>query len=327
MEVLSEQLARRSRLLPALGLLFVVVLWLVPSAALASVVTSASNGRSAEYHGDPGEANNVLVNETADTITFVELTNGIALTDSDGAGGCEVAGNVGTCPAGNLNNLVVLLGDGDDAVNAAGTTTFAIIQGGEGDDVLTAGDGNDSVSGQAGDDVLFGGAGNDFVGGFAGEDDVHGGNGDDNVQGHEDNDELFGDAGDDNLDDGTGNDTVHAGDGADEFFGDVGDDVFNGGPGDDYFNGFDFSGADTFVGGPGNDWLDYRRMRAITADLDGVADDGENCPGDDCEGDNAGADIENLSGGNGDDTLTGSDAANVISGELGIGHDHGAGRR
>ena len=179
MEVLSEQLARRSRLLPALGLLFVVVLWLVPSAALASVVTSASNGRSAEYHGDPGEANNVLVNETADTITFVELTNGIALTDSDGAGGCEVAGNMGTCPAGNLNNLVILLGDGDDAVNAAGTTTFAIIQGGEGDDVLTSGAGNDSVSGQAGDDVLFGGAGNDGVGGAAGDDEVHGGDGDD----------------------------------------------------------------------------------------------------------------------------------------------------
>ena len=68
----------------------------------------------------------------------------------------------------------------------------------------------------------------------------------------------------------------------------------------------------------GVDWLNYDRASVgVTVDLDGVADDGAECPGVACEGDNAGADIENLSGGDADDTLIGTDGPNVMEGDGG----------
>ena len=49
-------------------------------------------------------------------------------------------------------------------------------------------------------------------------------------------------------------------------------------------------------------------------DLDGVADDGAGCPGPGCEGDNVKPDVEDIEGGEGDDILVGSGAANRMSG-------------
>ena len=51
------------------------------------------------------------------------------------------------------------------------------------------------------------------------------------------------------------------------------------------------------------------RTAAVTVSLDGTANDGESG-----ENDNVGADVESITGGKGNDTLTGNDLANQLSG-------------
>jgi Ca2+-binding RTX toxin-like protein len=71
----------------------------------------------------------------------------------------------------------------------------------------------------------------------------------------------------------------------------------------------------TVSGGAGSDTADYSaRSAAVRVTLDGVADDGQAS-----DGDNILADVENVSGGWGDDTLRGSSADNALHG--GIGND------
>jgi len=63
------------------------------------------------------------------------------------------------------------------------------------------------------------------------------------------------------------------------------------------------------TGGAGTDTVTYAaRSAAVTADLDGSADDGESGENDSLGG------IENLTGGSGADTLTGNSGTNAISG-------------
>jgi Ca2+-binding RTX toxin-like protein len=104
------------------------------------------------------------------------------------------------------------------------------------------------------------------------------------------------------LNGGIGNDTLTGGAGADIANGDNNDDVFDGG-----------AGADIFNGGGGSDTVTYAsRLLPVAADIDGFADDGELL-----ENDNVAADVENILGGSGGDTLTGSSSANTLSGNGG----------
>jgi Ca2+-binding RTX toxin-like protein len=91
----------------------------------------------------------------------------------------------------------------------------------------------------------------------------------------------------------------------DSLGGDDGNDQLLAGPGNDEL--FDFDGADTLDGGEGDD----------TISLDGVAGDGTDCPGADCENDNIGTDVEDVDGGQKNDTLIGNDAANQLDGGAG----------
>ena len=92
-----------------------------------------------------------------------------------------------------------------------------------------------------------------------------------------------------------------------------------GGDGDDTLRGG--AAADTFAGGAGEDGVTYDdRSAAVNASLDGLANDGASG-----EGDLIGTDVEDLTGGSGNDTLTGDLRANVLSG--GAGNDTLTGRR
>jgi Ca2+-binding RTX toxin-like protein len=94
----------------------------------------------------------------------------------------------------------------------------------------------------------------------------------------------------------------------DALYGGAGDDVLRGLAGNDDLDGG--AGADTFAGGPGNDAVSYAdATRGVTVTLDGRANDG--APG---EGDDVGKDVEDVYGGPGDDTLTGTGAANTLDG-------------
>ncbi|WP_353932785.1 Calx-beta domain-containing protein [Okeanomitos corallinicola TIOX110] len=73
---------------------------------------------------------------------------------------------------------------------------------------------------------IYGGDGNDTISGGAG---------DDNVYGEEGNDVLNGDAGNDYLYGGNGNDSLNGGVGDDVIYSDIGNDTINGGTGFDYY--------------------------------------------------------------------------------------------
>jgi hypothetical protein len=118
-----------------------------------------------------------------------------------------------------------------------------------------------------------------------------------------------------------GDDVVHGGPGNDVLYGNAGNDTLDGGQGDDDLEGvpggveagLSTAGADTYIGGGGSDSLTLeRRSENLSLSLDGVANDG--APS---EGDNVGADIGLVVGGNGNDTLIGNSGPNALAGSSG----------
>ena len=61
-------------------------------------------------------------------------------------------------------------GDGNDFLNASGTATPIVADGGDGNDILIGGEGDDVLIGGAGADLLIGGGGNDILMGGDGAD-------------------------------------------------------------------------------------------------------------------------------------------------------------
>jgi diguanylate cyclase (GGDEF)-like protein len=120
------------------------------------------------------------------------------------------------------------------------------------------------------------------------------------------------------IDTGDGNDSVVAytwiplslkgGPGDDALYGSGGKDTLDGGDGNDTLGGG--FGGDTIKGGPGNDTVTYAYFTfPVAVSLDGAANDGiQN------DRSNVEADVENVIGGSGADTLTGNGLANVIEG-------------
>ncbi len=135
------------------------------------------------------------------------------------------------------------------------------LHGGDGDDTLNGGNGNDSLFGLSGDNTLNGGNGDDELYSRQGDDTLNGGNGNDWLSSSSGDDTLNGGDGDDRLYGGHGHDTLHGGDGNDRLYGDSAwfrealneDDTLNGGDGDDSLHSY--SGSDTLNGGDGNDRL------------------------------------------------------------------------
>ena len=166
--------------------------------------------------------------------------------------------------------------------------------GGEGNDRLTGGPGNDDLRGYGGDDVLTGGAGDDRLAGMAGIDELDGGPGDDTSYGGAGNDRQTGGAGNDRLYGGPGNDQQDGGVGNDRLSGGLGEDQLTGGPGDD--TGYGGPERDLISGGPGNDRL-------------------YGGPGNDELDGGAGDDL--ISGGPGNDWLTGGAGADTFRFALG----------
>ena len=207
---------------------------------------------------------------------------------------------------GREGNDVIFGGDGDDR-----------LIGGDGDDVIYGGAGNDVIFGGAGNDVIDGEDGDDFVDAGDGDDSARGGDGDDNIVGGGGNDTLRGDAGKDTLHGDAGHDFVDGGDGDDIIEGGDGNDVVVGGSGDDQVAlgaGNDTAvaeagdGNDTYGGGDGTDTYDASSTNAdaeidLTAGTASSADTGNDTL----------EHFENVNSGAGDDTITGTDEANVVN--------------
>src|SRR5581483_1350275 len=161
-----------------------------------------------------------------------------------------------------------------------------LLDGGAGADLLEGGDGRDAVTYASRPNpvtVTLDGFAND---GEAGE-------GDDVGAFFHDVEEVDGGAGDDTL------------------TGSAGTNLLQGGAGNDTLDGG--LGADSLFGGTGIDTATYAsRTNRVVVLLDGAPNDGE--PG---EGDNVRADVENVVGGSGDDSLIGDANANVLGGGAG----------
>ena len=197
-------------------------------------------------------------------------------------------------------------GTGDDSlIGGAGNDTLA---GGAGNDTLlggnqpdTAGSGDDSLDAGAGNDLVQAGDGNDTVLGGTGEDTLEAGSGDDSVDGGDGADTVLGGTGNDTLLGGSGNDSLEGGDGGDSVNAGIGDDTVSGG-----------AGNDTLVGGGGVDTLDYRQDTAgVSVNLETGAANGNDA------GQDQFSEFENVLGGSGNDTITGSGSANLVDGGAG----------
>ena len=95
----------------------------------------------------------------------------------------------------------------------------------------------------------------------------------------------------------------------------AGENVLDGGGGDDLLDGR--LGADVFEGGAGFDAVSYEgRSEAITASIDGAANDGSALDTNPANNgsDQIMGDVEDLIGGNGNDTLKGDDHSNILLG-------------
>ena len=238
---------------------------------------------------------------------------------------------------------------GNDYLNGGGGNDY--ISGGTGNDSLYGGNGNDSLYGGDGNDYLDGGYGYDILSGGSGIDtvsytfyngavnaslttgivsfpgngtgvdrlysieNIYTGNGNDRVTGSSANNVISTRGGNDYVNAGAGNDTIYGGDGNDSLYGGDGSDRIYGGGGNDYIQGG--YGLDYIDGGSGVDTLSYtyNNTSNINADLalgkmnfDGSASQVETIRS-----------IENLYTGGGNDKVTGSSYANVIS--TGDGHD------
>jgi Ca2+-binding RTX toxin-like protein len=120
------------------------------------------------------------------------------------------------------------------------------------------------------------------------------------------NDKLTGSKHFDVLSGGAGNDKLYSTGGDDELNGDAGNDLLVGDPGRNYLDGG--TGADIMRGGAGEDMVLYRtRTKGVTANLDGLANDGEKG-----EKDTIATDIENIWSGAGNDRLTGNGKVNTL---------------
>ncbi|WP_223634125.1 Hint domain-containing protein [Rhodobacter sp. TJ_12] len=128
---------------------------------------------------------------------------------------------------------------------------------GAGDDTITTAGGNDTINAGAGSDTIYGGAGNDSIEYGTGGDEVHGGDGNDYIDdyagstGYVWNDTIYGDAGNDTIYSGYGNDYVDGGADNDTIFGEDGNDTLLGGTGNDWIEGG--NGNDSIEGGAGTD--------------------------------------------------------------------------
>lgn len=175
------------------------------------------------------------------------------------------------------------------------------------DGTLRGTEGADLLRGEAGIDHIIGGGGSDRLYAWVGNTLLEGGTGNDGICGNQGNDILKG---------GTGHDWMSGGGGRDKLYGELGNDTLLGGTEDDSLWGGDGNdtlsgdgGADMLSGSGGYDTASYARSSAgVNVDLMRSWVNTGDAAGDTFSS------IENLTGTAFDDTLRGSQIANVLDG-------------
>ena len=214
-------------------------------------------------------------------------------------------------PGGALFLRVTVNGVSQDVTITDRETARIRIDAGSRPDVITISnvDVAATLIGGKGDDVLVGGARSATLIGGAGDDTLVGGDGGDLLQGQGGHDSMLGGAGNDRLDGGGGNDTLDGGNADDVLLGGGGNDTLKDGG-----TGSTTGGNDQLAGGGGKDTADYSgRTGTLVLSIDGQGNDGYPgnafAPGGALLGpefDNILPDVEQVTGGSGNDSITGS---------------------
>lgn len=207
-------------------------------------------------------------------------------------------------------------GDGETPSAGAvrtGTQQSDTLVGTLGDDNIVAFAGDDVAIGDAGADVVSLGEGDDFANGGAGRDVIFAGAGNDQVIAGADADIVYGDAGADRIFGDQGNDLINAGAGDDTVFGGAGDDLIVAEIGD----GNDSYFGDDSNGGAGHDTLDMSAATlAVNVNL-GSGPLGNGSVSSAQFGNDTLWGIENVNTGSGNDSISASNAVNVMDGGAG----------
>lgn len=277
-------------------------------------------GSELTYSDIVGHDNDLTVTESSnDVFRFQDPVGGVSIGSGSDPGACAIvaSGTVDCTYSGSGRpSLDVNFFGGDDRGDASGIDLFTQWIDGEGDDVIVGSDGVDRFRVGPGSDDYDGGAGASdeamyhfsFPGRVATpvevslDDVANDGSAVSAAEG--------GDASNDNVRDSV--EIVHGDTGDDVLVGSNGVERLNGQAGDDLLQGL--RDGDVLDGGAGNDTASWaERSAGVSVDVDGVADDGD--ASDDTPTtlnqprDNVTETVENLIGGGGGDTLTGSNAS------------------
>lgn len=317
-----------------------------PDPSLDSVIIAGGAGADNIRVGTNGV--NLNGDDDAD-LFFSTPSQNLALFSVLGGGGDDNISAAGDLGTGSAWPAAIRLDGGAGNDTVTGGTGPGMLIGGDGNDTVNGGSGDETIDGGAGNDTLSGGAGNDTLSGGDGDDTFNegsaangadvfsGGAGSDTVSYSErtnsvsvtldgtandgeasEGDNVSGDienatggAGADTLIGSSGANALDGGPGDDALSGGLGNDTLSGGPGNDIFSEDSSpNGSDVFIGGDGEDTVSYAlRTNPVTVTIDDTANDGESG-----EADNVHSDVEDVVGGSGNDTITGSSFGNALSG-------------
>jgi len=185
------------------------------------------------------------------------------------------------------------------------------IDGGEGNDWLVGGSGNDTITDLAGNNRVYSGSGNDVVTTGPGRDRIWTDGGDDTVSAGDGNNEIHTDGGNDVVTAGVGSDEIWSGEGNDSVTDAGGHNTIYTEGGDDLISLPALSGNDVVFAGTGNDTvIDGGGDNCINTD--GGNDTVTSGGGKDTIDAGSGNDVVRAGGGN--DTLDGGDGHDILLG-------------
>jgi Ca2+-binding RTX toxin-like protein len=205
-------------------------------------------------------------------------------------------------PVGPVAALTASLFAGNDTFST--NTLRTSVNGQEGNDALTGGDKSNFFSGGSGNDKVTGGPLDDQLYGDEFSETAAGGA--DTIAGGDGSDFLVASGGSDSADGGAGQDQIQGGLGNDTLLGGDGDDALS----DGGFGATETGGNDDVDGQGGTDLASYQRQADVSVSLDGRANDG-------IAGEADNVKVEDVFAGSGNDTLTGNDEENLLSGGAG----------
>lgn len=234
-----------------------------------------------------------------DTLSYASIT------DAD----CRVSANLAAMDQGGV--ITMDTGSSGDSICALTAHNDEAT----GFENLTGGSGNDILNGNNSNNIIIGGAGDDSISGNLGVDSLYGNAGNDTIYATDAG--FTNDTSAKTIEGGAGHDTLYGGNGVDVIIGEADDDSIDG-----------YRGNDTLSGGGGTDTLSYASVDnadcRVTVDLSVVGDQGgvitETGAPSSCAiagEDDAATGFEGVTGGAGNDILTGDSGANTLNGGAG----------